>query len=261
MPEPLRLPEVTRLFHIILGLLILSSCGTSETRDDLRLLTSEVDAMLAGEPNTNAYTNHLGYMPDQGRKLRVNPVGGTLAKVFNDSNYLHIEAASSLGFEPMRNLHDVWEKGARMVKIESCREYFVDELTHSVPFLVPEAAALLADIGRTFTDTLQARGGGDYRIKVTSVTRTPEAVSKLKHRNVNASANSAHQYGTTFDISYAKFICDSATVVRTQEDLKNLLAEILKAQRDSNKCYIKYERKQGCFHITARPVKEWKTKS
>ena len=85
-----------------------------------------------------------------------------------------------------------------------------------------------------------------------AVSYTHLAVSKLRRRNINATANSAHRYGTTFDISYIRFFSDTVTVERTQEDLKNLLGEILKSVRDENKCYVKFERKQGCFHITAR---------
>ena len=74
----------------------------------------------------------------------------------------------------------------------------------------------------------------------------------MKRVNRNATHASAHQYGTTFDISYLKFICDSAGVNRTQEDLKNLLAEILHQLRKEGRCYVKHERKQSCFHITVR---------
>lgn len=214
--------------------------------------------MLEGEISENIFDNHSGLMPDNGKKMQINSVGGTLAKVFNDSNYLHLEAARETGIKPMKSLSDVWKSGEMLIKLTSCKEYYVDNLTHSVPYLVPEAKQLLKIIGKSFNDSLAARGGGSYRLKVSSVTRTPGSVTKLKRHNVNASDNSAHQFGTTFDISYAKFICDSPDLPRTQEDLKNLLAEVLKEQRDMDRCYIKYERKQGCFHITVRPEKEWK---
>ena len=130
----------------------------------------------------------------------------------------------------------------------------MDSLTHSYPYLVPEAAELLADIGRAFRDSLDARGGGDYRIKVTSMLRTPATVRSLRRVNRNATEESTHQYGTTFDISYSKFICDNpAATRRTFEDLKNLLGEILYDLRASGRCYVKYEYRQSCFHITVRP--------
>lgn len=185
-------------------------------------------------------------------RLKINPIGGSLGSVFNDINNIQLPAAKALGIKPISGPKDAWRVSKPIVKIDDCDEYYVEELTHSVPYLVPEAADLLRDIGRRFNDSLTARGGGDYRIKVTSVLRTEGAVSKLRRRNINATANSAHRYGTTFDISYIRFYSDSLTIPRTQEDLKNLLGEVLKDVRDEGRCYVKYERKQGCFHITVR---------
>ncbi len=185
-------------------------------------------------------------------KLKVNPIGGSLAAVFNDINNVQLPAAEALGIKPISSLKDAWNVTRPLVKIENCDEYYVEELTHSVPYLVPEASDLLTEIGRRFNDSLEARGGVEYKLRVTSVLRTEGSVSKLRRRNINATANSAHRYGTTFDISYIKFFSDSVTVDRSQEDLKNLLGEILKSLRDENRCYVKFERQQGCFHITAR---------
>lgn len=200
----------------------------------------------------NPYEAHFDSMPPGGIKMHINAVGGTLGRVFNDSNYLHIATAERIGIRPLRSLRDAWEGGARLERIASCEAYYLDNLTHSLPYLVPQAHRLLKDIGMAFRDSLQARGGGDYRIKVTSVLRTPRLVNRLRRRNRNAVDTSAHLYGTTFDISYAKFICDSTRTPRTQEDMKNLLAEVVNDMRSRGRCYVKYERKQACFHITAR---------
>lgn len=79
-------------------------------------------------------------------------------------------------------------------------------------------------------------------------------VGKLRRVNRNASSESAHSYGTTFDISYSKFICDDPSKPhRTFEDLKNLLAEVVFALRAEGRCLVKHERRQACFHITAAP--------
>lgn len=202
----------------------------------------------------NPYAIRLDSMPDAGCiKMKINPIGGTLGKVFNDSNYRHLQAAQALGTNHINSVQAAWNLSRPIVEVKPCREYFVDSLTHSYPYLVPEAAELLHDIGSRFNDSLAARGGGYYRIKVTSVTRSELSVGKLRRVNRNATDASAHQYATTFDISYSKFICDSLGVSRTQEDLKNLLAEVLHAMRQEGRCYIKHERKQSCFHITVRP--------
>lgn len=245
---------MNRLSYLIFVIILLfSSCSGHQTASNLAELTAEVDGMLDGEISSNPFQEHFDSMPPGGIKMKINSVGGYLARVFNDSNYKHIEAANEIGISPIESLADAWNQGDRLEKLATCREYYLDDLTHSLPYLVPKAHHLLKDIGHRFNDSLRVRGGGHYRIKVTSVTRTPESISKLRRRNRNATDNSAHQYGTTFDISYAKFICDSVTPPRTQEDLKNLLAEVIKSECDEGKCYVKYERKQGCFHITARP--------
>ena len=92
---------------------------------------------------------------------------------------------------------------------------------------------------------------------VTSVLRTKDDVKRLRKGNGNASLNSAHFYGTTFDVAYARFKKvedpDGCTMQDVSQDtLKLVLAEVLYDMQKNKKCYIKYEVKQGCFHITAR---------
>lgn len=218
------------------------------THEEVIALLTPADTIRAHNP----YEVRFDSMPDGGRKMKINYLGGTLGRVFNDSNHVQLESARAIGVEPIVNVKDAWKAGASLERLQTCREYYLDNLTHSVPYLVPKAHRLLLDIGAAFRDSLQSRGGGDYRIKVTSVLRTRSLVGKLRRRNRNAVDTSAHMYGTTFDISYAKFICDSVTVPRTQEDLKNLLGEVVYAMREDGRCYVKYERKQACFHITVR---------
>lgn len=211
-----------------------------------------LELILADRAN-NKYEAHLPEAPDIGCvKMHINNIG-PLRRVFNDSNYVHLEAARALGIKPLHQPSDAWTVSRPLVHITSCPEYFVDELNHSHPYLVPEAAKLLHDIGSAFNDSLRARGGGDYRMKVTSVLRTPASVKRLRRVNVNASNESAHTFATTFDISYSKFICDSISVARSFEDLKNLLAEVLYEFRRQGRCYVKFEYKQSCFHVTVRP--------
>lgn len=231
-----------------------SSCSEEETASPGEP-TAAVSAILADSNGSNPFDRHLPQAPDDNcERILINDVG-PLRRTFNDSNYIHLEAARGIGIAPIGDDHDILRLSRPLEQIKSCPEYFVDNLTHSYPYLVPEAAQLLKEIGQAFNDSLASRGGGAYRIKVTSVLRTPATVRKLRRVNRNATEESTHQYGTTFDISYSKFICDDASQPhRTFEDLKNLLAEVLYDMRERSRCYVKYEYKQSCFHITTRPT-------
>ncbi|MCX4368530.1 MAG: DUF5715 family protein [Duncaniella sp.] len=197
------------------------------------------------------YRRHLEKMPEPTQRIKVNYFGN-LRPYFNDSNYIHWQEAESYGLQPLSDTRSHWQLNRPIVKVTTCADYFLDTLIFSRPYLVPEAAATLREIGHRFRDTIAARGGGDYRIKVTSVLRTPQTVRRLRRRNRNAIDSSVHQLGTTFDISYASFVASSPAPARSVDDLKGILAEVLKAMREENKIWVKYEVGQPCFHITAR---------
>jgi len=176
-------------------------------------------------------------------------------KSFNDKPDLHMYSAIRKGIVPMENRCDTVKCIDKMVKIPMELDiYKVDELKHSVPFLVDDASKLLVDIGLNFRDSLLIKKLPLYKIIVTSVTRTQDDVNKLKRRNCNAIENSVHCYGTTFDISWRRFekIGPEGKDDISADKLKFVLAEVLHDLRERNKCYIVHERKQACFHITVR---------
>lgn len=164
-------------------------------------------------------------------------------------NNRHLKAAKEWGIAPIRQEEDFEDRLRMMKKIESCRYYEVDELTHSLPYLVPRAEKLLETIGRNFRDSLDSKDLPSRKIIVTSVLRTAATVKKLRKGNINASANSAHVYGTTFDIAYARY---KGAKKEETDKLKSVLAEVLQDLRKREQCYVRYEYKQGCFHVTVR---------
>ena len=176
-----------------------------------------------------------------------------LREIFNDSNELQLQGARHYGFSPIgRDLRSAWVLSRPVVKIASCKAYAVDTLTMSMPYLVPRAAKLLEEIGLAFSDTVRARGGREYRIRVTSLTRSDFTVARLKRRNRAATEESCHRFGTTFDISWTRFDCRDSSCGVSLEDLKNILAEVIMQQREQGKCYAIFERRQGCFHLTVK---------
>lgn len=178
-------------------------------------------------------------------------------EAFPDTNTVQLSAATKWGVSPVINREDAEARKRELVYIGSNPFYHVDPLYSSIPYLVPRAAVLLQDIGQAFYDSLYVKGVPLHKMIVTSVLRSQEDVAKLRRRNGNATENSCHLYGTTFDICYNRY--------KTVEDpdgphrravrndtLKWVLSEVLRDMRQQNRCYIKYEVKQGCFHMTVR---------
>ena len=148
-------------------------------------------------------------------------------------------------------------KPANLVLIEDDDFLVVDKLRYSVPYLTRGAAAELHQIAKAFSDSLDAKHFPDYKLVVSSVLRTEEEVQRLRRSgNPNASDNSAHCYGTTFDITYTRYWRDMETDEFMQPyELTKVLAEVLRDEKNAGHCLVKYERKEHCFHITSCLVK------
>lgn len=179
---------------------------------------------------------------------------GSYRRDFGDLNKLHLLAAKKIGIEPASTRDAALDKISDLDLIESNEWYDVQKLTHSVPYLIPDAATLLEDVGRGFQDSLQSLNAPIYKVIVTSVLRTARDIKKLQRRNSNASSNSAHCFATTFDISWARYVKvdPEDELSLTNDQLKKVLASVLRDLKKKKRCYIKHERRQGCFHITAR---------
>ena len=179
---------------------------------------------------------------------------GSYNRDFNDLNDVQLAMAKKIGIKPATTREEAEKVKEEMVEISTNDYYEVEKLTHSIPYLIPSAADLLEDIGRNFQDTLKNRNASLYKVKVTSVTRTMDDVKRLKKRNSNSSVNSTHQYGTTFDISWVRYskVDEGDTLNIDSDRLKMVLAMVLRDLKRDDRCYVKHERRQGCFHITVR---------
>lgn len=178
-------------------------------------------------------------------------------RTFPDMNDVQLVAANQHGVKPVKDRVDAEHRKSELVYVSSNPFFHVDKLNNSIPYLVPRAAVLLQDIGRNFFDSLQIKQIPLHKIIVTSVLRTEEDVSKLRGHNSNATQNSCHLYATTFDVCYNRYktVQPPEGPARRQvrnDTLKWVLSEVLNDMRNAGRCYIKYEVKQGCFHITVR---------
>ena len=175
---------------------------------------------------------------------------------FPDQQDVQILAANQHGVAPVQNREEAEHSKGKLVYVGSNPFFYVDKLNNSIPYLVPKASVLLQDIGRAYFDSLQIKGIPLHKIIVTSILRTKDDVAKLRTRNGNATENSCHLYGTTFDICYNRYkqiqTKDQPRRQVQNDTLKWVFSEVLRDFREKNRCYIKYEVHQGCFHITVR---------
>ena len=174
---------------------------------------------------------------------------------FPDSNATQLIAAEANGIQPVGTREDIMEyvdKG-RLTDISTSPYYMIEDLTHSMPYLVPKAQLLLNTIGINFVDSLHSKGYPLHLPVVTSVLRTASDIQNLQQGNINSVTNSCHCYGTTIDITYNRFVpLEGTTLTCYDDNLKKVLAEVLYDLRAENRCYVKYERLQACFHLTVR---------
>ena len=176
---------------------------------------------------------------------------------FPDLQETHIVSAKKWGVEPVYNRLAAEQRKDELVYVGSNPYYKIDPgMNSSIPYLVPHAAGVLQTIAQNYLDSLHVKGIPLHKLLVSSVLRTEEDIERLRKINVNASPESCHRFGTTFDIPYNRY----HTVMPPGENrhmvqndtLKWVLAEVLRDARAQGLCYVKYEVKQGCFHITAR---------
>ena len=195
----------------------------------------------------------------RGRPVK-NKIKGTpsYVRLFNDLNDVQIATASQVGINRIADREAAAQSKDSLVYVGDNPYYDVKKLTHSIPYLVPRAAVCLEEIARAFMDSCVTKGLPMHKVVLTSVLRTEKDVKRLRRVNANASQNSCHQHGTTFDISYNHFVMvqDPNAAPKPAipaNRLKQILAEVLRDQRDMGTCFVKYEyRRSACFHITAR---------
>lgn len=239
----------------------------TSTTDSLSVIDfnnpEEVNRILAHSKKVDAIYQQprakIKLVDFRGRPVK-NKIKGTSSyvRLFNDLNDVQIATASRVGINRIADRETAAQSKDSLVYVGDNPYYDVKKLTHSIPYLVPRAAVCLEEIARAFMDSCVTKGLPMHKVVLTSVLRTEKDVKRLRRVNANASQNSCHQHGTTFDISYNHFVMVQDPNVAPKpaipaNRLKQILAEVLRDQRDMGTCFVKYEyRRSACFHITAR---------
>lgn len=199
------------------------------------------------------FTDSLG----QRIKNRIYSVS-SYRREFPDLQDVQIVSARRWGVSPVEDRAEAELRKDELVYVGTNPYYDIDpRMNRSIAYLVPRASDLLQKISRNFLDSLAVKGIPLHKIIVSSVLRTEEDVRKLRRYNQNASEESCHRFGTTFDIAYNRYVTvqhpDSAQCRAVRNDtLKWVLSEVLRDVRREGLCHIKYEVHQACFHITVK---------
>ena len=230
----------------------------------MKTTPNDKDPVAAQEPTTQTPTAKLRddrplSMP-KGSNPQYHPILSVYSynAAFPDVQDTQIVAAMKWGVKPVKNRKQAEERKSELVYVGSNPFYDIDPaMRSSIPYLVPRASDLLYDIGRNFLDSLYVKGVPLHKIIVSSVLRTEDDVARLLRQNGNASEQSCHRFGTTFDICYNRYTTVSPPEgpqrrAVQNDTLKWVLSEGLRDIRQEGRCYIKHEVKQGCFHITVR---------
>lgn len=204
--------------------------------------------------------NRFAEVDGQGNPVRHRVISvSSFGDAFPDLNDVQLATAKRLGLKgTIEDREQAEQMKTELVYIGHSPYYDLRlPMTYSIPYLVPRAERLLTEIARSFQDSLVSKGLPMHKIQVSSVLRTENDVRRLRRGNANATDQSCHRYGTTFDLSYNYFtrVEDPAGPHQPElwgVQLKSILAEVLRDQRELGTCYVKYEYRKPCFHITCR---------
>jgi hypothetical protein len=125
-----------------------------------------------------------------------------------DKNATQVASAQRLGVQVSGQAEiDRMVQQGRLVPLGDSTEYWILRgMDHAAPYVTPDTRAMLEDLARRFHARLDRAGLPRYRIKITSAIRTAEAQVDLRKTNsYAATTTSAHQFGTTVDVSHERF--------------------------------------------------------
>lgn len=179
------------------------------------------------------------------------------SSILNDKNDLHLLHALKNGIsKPIISNYEfdstilILKNKSILIELKDNNLYHLKSLNHSHPYLVPEAVDMLNEIAVKFQKRLKEKKLPQYCFFLTSLLRTVETQSILSKRNRNATAHTAHYYGTTVDISYKHFYrLDNDSIEPSWEAIQELTKTLIE-MREKCKILAKRERKQSCYHIT-----------
>jgi hypothetical protein len=147
---------------------------------------------------------------------------------------------------------------------DSTAWWILRRMENASPHVTPATRALLEELGRRFHARLDAAGLPRYRFRITSALRTDADQETLRRTNGYASRIvSAHEFGTTVDISHERFAVPASVTaggMETEmleevgrEHARALQAELGRAigeLRGEGRLHVMMENAQPVYHMT-----------
>lgn len=195
-------------------------------------------------------------------------------------NAQHLARAGRLGVRPADAAarQALLANGVLVPLEEESDHWVLRRLDHSIPFLTPDARAMLVLVATRFHVALADQGLPPFRLEITSALRTAELQADLRRTNPNAAAGpSTHEFGTTVDIAYSGFAAPRPDVVgidpagaeaaapqlrriadavlervaaRRSRELQAILGDVLRALQSEGALLVTLERQQPVYHLT-----------
>lgn len=204
---------------------------------------------------------------------RVRPLGAReVGNLRLDKNAEQVASAQRLGQRASgeAEIQRLVREGRLVALGDSTDWWVLRDMDHSTPYVTPDARAMLVELGRRFHARLDSAGLPRYRMKVTSALRTPETQEDLRKINSYASmSTSAHEFGTTMDVSHERFAVpadtgdafwalESDTLEEIGKEhgkaMQAILGRAIDSMKDEGMLFVMMENKQPVYHFTlARP--------
>lgn len=195
-------------------------------------------------------------------------------------NAEHLARAGRLGVRPAdAAARQALVAEGRLVPLEEESDHWMlRRLDHSVPFLTPDARAMLVLVATRFHAALDERNLPPFRLEITSALRTAEQQADLRRTNPNAAGGqSTHEYATTVDIAYSGFAAPRPDVIgidpagaeaaapqlrriadalleriaaRRSRELQAILGYVLRELQSEGVLLVTLERQQPVYHLT-----------
>jgi hypothetical protein len=167
--------------------------------------------------------------------------------------------------------------GRLVILADSTEHWVLRRPGRSTALVTPSTRVLLSLLGERFQQRLVEMGLPEFRLEITSTFRTAEDQAALRTRNPNAAAGtSAHEYGTTVDVSYRAFAAPAESGLewapsepwlepylravaegitervagRRSGELQTILGGVLRRMQDEGLVMVTLEEQQPVFHLT-----------